>query len=156
MQRDLQALATVVNQLSTTRLLADASAKADTIINRAKEQAEMWNSMSISTITYVHCVLSYIHEDNETGSGNFDCKASFLVIYYLHAWSTFNVSNVDKNAVIKDPCRKGVSCGRFQRSNRSTYEHPVGWRNIDQSVEANLGGAWLGFAPPCCWYYRSI
>ena len=102
MQRDLQALATVVSQLSTTRLLADASAKAYTIINRAKEQAEMWDSMSMSTITYMHCVLSYIYEDNETGSENFDCTASFLVTYHLPAtWSTFNVSNVDKNAVIK-------------------------------------------------------
>jgi hypothetical protein len=148
MQRDLQALATVVNQLSTTRLLADASAKAYTIINRAKEQAEMWDSMSMSTITYVHCVLSYIHEDNETGSVNFDCTASFLVTYYLHTWSTFNVSNVDKNAVIKILVGRGFRVVDF--NDRIDLHMNIQWggeTSTDQWKQIWEGRGWVLHLP---------
>jgi hypothetical protein len=67
MQRDMQALATVVNQRSSTRLLKDAIAKADIIIARARTQEEEWNSISTDTMYYLSAIITVCREENEEG-----------------------------------------------------------------------------------------
>ena len=72
--RNLRALNTVINQLSTTRVLKDVAEEADIIIERARALEAEWNTMSTDTMNYLAAILSFCRAENEQGIGGIDIE----------------------------------------------------------------------------------
>ncbi len=77
--RNLQALNTVINQLSTTRVLREVAEQGDIIIERARALEGEWNTMSTDTMNYLAAILSVCRAENEQGIGGIDIEDGLYI-----------------------------------------------------------------------------